>query len=314
MFSSCSDKLYISKTFWAMDTYIDIKLCSDLNNSEEIFSDCDVIIRDIEKLISKNIENSDVSKFNSSSNATEISNVTKYIIEAAMEVSILTEGAFDITLLSVSEYWQECANKGELPNDEELSNILSHCGYKKINLLDNCLSKANSFIKLDLGGIGKGYASDILVDHLKKCDVDYGMVSFGSNIAVWGQKPDRTRFKIGIKDPSNPNSLIGYINLSEGVLSVSGDYERYIEVDGQKYHHITDPSTGYPTSNGIHSVAVICDKGIYSDALSTAFMVMGIEKTLELYNSGTLEFEVLFITDNGITMSDGIKEIFDPIV
>jgi len=310
---SCSSELYVSKTFWAMDTYIDIKLPSNLNNCDDIFGDCDAKINDIEKLISKSIEDSDVSKFNLNLEVIEINDITRYIIETAAEVSDLTDGAFDITLLSVSEYWQECANAGNFPNDEELSRILSYCGQEKINLSGNCLSKSNSLLKIDLGGIGKGYASDVLVEYFNNCDVDYGMVSFGSNVAVWGEKPDGSKYKIGIKDPMNTNSLIGYINMSEGVLSVSGDYERYVEIDGQKYHHITDPSTGYPTNNGVHSIAVICDKGIYSDALSTAFMVMGVEKTMELYNSGKIEFEVLFVTDDGITMSTGMKEIFDPI-
>ena len=101
--------------------------------------------------------------------------------------------------------------------------------------------------------------------------------------------------------------------MSNGSLSVSGDYERYVEINGEKYHHITDPATGYPTNNGVHSVAVVCEKGIYADALSTAFMVMGVEKTLELYDLKKFEFEVLFVTDDGIVMSDGMKEIFDPV-
>ena len=177
---------------------------------------------------------------------------------------------------------------------------------------NNVLTKSDSLIKIDLGGIGKGYASDALVEYLKEY-VNYGMVSFGSNVAVWGEKPDGTKYKIGIKNPLDTGTLIGYIDMSEGVLSVSGDYERYVEIKGQRYHHIIDPSTGYPTNNGIHSVSVICEKGIYADALSTAFMVMGVDKVLELYKSDQIDFEVLFVTDSGIVMSDGMKEIFTPI-
>ena len=135
------------------------------------------------------------------------------------------------------------------------------------------------------------------------------MISIGGNIAVTGSAPERKGFwRVGIKNPFSPDEVACYIDCTDKIISVSGDYERYFIKDNKLYHHIFDPSTGYPVDNDIKSVVVIAKDGLVSDALSTALFVMGKEKAVNFYNSGVYDFEtVIFTYDNKVYVSDGIK-------
>ena len=135
-----------------------------------------------------------------------------------------------------------------------------------------------------------------------------GLVSFGSNVAVFGEKPDHSPFRVALRDPKNPKGTVGVLTLSPGqVLSVSGDYERYVEIDGQRYHHLLDPKTGYPFDRGLSSVAVVTENGALADALSTALFGMGKEKAMAFYESGVFSFEALLIgSDGSMTATAGM--------
>jgi len=110
---------------------------------------------------------------------------------------------------------------------------------------------------LDLGGAAKGYICEKAVDSLISCGAEYGIVSIGGNIGVFGENPNGGQWNIGIKNPSEPSELIGKVAIEGGFVAVSGDYERYFERDGVRYHHIIDPSTGYPAESGVRSAAYI---------------------------------------------------------
>ena len=158
-------------------------------------------------------------------------------------------------------------------------------------------------------GFGLGWIVCKVVTMLSE-KAPYGMISFGGNVGVWGQKPTGGAWEIGIKDPFDTEGVVGKIRTDGGFVSVSGDYERFFEVDGKKYHHIFDPKTGYPVDNGLRSVAVYTKDAALGDALSTALFVMGYDKAMEFYNSGIYDFEALFITDNEILMTKGMEEMF----
>lgn len=165
---------------------------------------------------------------------------------------------------------------------------------------------------MDLGGIGKGAAISKLIEYLKTTDIPGGVVSFGSNVAVFGEKRDGSDYRIALRDPFKEGEYAGVLTLSaDDVLSVSGDYERYYTINGEKYHHILDPKTGYPAQSGLSSVAVVCSDGALADALSTALFVMGEDAAQELYSAKVFDFEAIFIaTDGTLTQTDGMKTIF----
>ena len=225
----------------------------------------------------------------------------------AIDIAEATEGAYDPTVLSLTELWN-VTDGGYLPTESEVNMALSCVGHKELSLEGDIIVKTSA-VRVDLGGIAKGYALGRVVEMLSD-EAPYGMVSFGGNIGVWGEKPGGGDWEIGIKDPFDTNKIIGKIVTDGGYVSVSGDYERYFEKDGKRYNHIFDPQTGYPVDNGLHSVTVYTEDAALGDALSTALFVMGYEKAMEFYNSGKYDFEALFITDDDILMTKGMEEIF----
>ena len=164
---------------------------------------------------------------------------------------------------------------------------------------------------LDLGAVGKGLALDYILEILKEnSDVLGGTVSVGGSVLTYGTKPDNTVWRVGVANPENPSENIGVLYLEgQWCVSTSGDYERYMEIGGVRYHHIIDPATGMPADSGLTSVTIVTKDGLLSDALSTACFVLGREKGLEL--AVQYGAEALFVESDGeISMTPGMEEIF----
>ncbi len=155
--------------------------------------------------------------------------------------------------------------------------------------------------EVDLGAIAKGAAVAKLREQLSATDgLDGGLISMGSCVTVFGAKPNGKPFRVSVRDPHNRAGIAGTLTLEDGqVLSVSGDYERFVTIGGKQYHHILDPATGYPSDSGLSSVAVVTRDGPTADALSTAFMVMGEDAARALRDSGTLSYEAVFFRSDG---------------
>ena len=286
-----------------MDTLITVK---STGVSDDVIHECEDRIYEIESAISKTAEESDIYKFNTSADGADLSDDSASVMKTVLELCAATDGAYDPTVALLSGLW-DITGDPRIPADDEISDALLDTGFGKLSLVGSRLVKDDPDVKIDLGGVGKGYACQKAVEILAQTD-GYGLVSFGSSIGVFGSKPDAELWNIAITDPYNPASAIGYVSLESGYLSVSGDYERYAELDGVRYSHIIDPSTGRPVSNGVHSVVVISDDAMAADILSTALMVLG-EEGIELLEESGIEFEALIISDRGYTMTDKMKEI-----
>ena len=162
-------------------------------------------------------------------------------------------------------------------------------------------------MSLDLGALGKGYACDIAVQQYKKAGVS-GIIAVGGSIGVNGTKPGDEPFNVGIRDPfsENTSNVFASVVLKSGFISTSGSYEKYFMKDNTLYHHILDTRNGYPAETDIVSVTVVCDSGMYSDMLSTACFILGVEKSkplLEKYNA-----EAIFVKkDKQVTMTEGLR-------
>ena len=177
-------------------------------------------------------------------------------------------------------------------------------------------------MKIDLGGVAKGYAlykaSEYLSEEAmgKAVGADF-CISLGGNVAVSGSSKIRKEsgqkgWKVGITNPFDKSETLGSLVLVHGFVSVSGAYERFFEKDGRIYHHIFDSKTGYPSESDLASAAVISDDGLEADALSTALFVMGKDRAIEFYKSGIYDFEMLLVTETGeVLVSGGINEAFE---
>ena len=297
---SCADKPQTSSTvIFALDTVITIEISGD---NKEALSVCSKMIKQYENLFSRTISTSEISRFNDSDEGiTDPSLDTMDLINEALYIAGKTNGTFNPALGTITPLW-----KDSIPQDIDLS----HTDYTQISLSDEGLFKSDPEIRCDLGGIAKGYICGKVTDYLISQNIGYGVLSFGGNISVFGTQPNGKKWSIGIRDPYDVNEIAGSLLIEGGYVSVSGDYQRYFEADGKRYHHLIDPATGYPVDNGVNSVAVWCADGTLADALSTALFVMGVDEGMKFHASGIYDFEVMYITRDGFTMSDGFQRNF----
>lgn len=220
-----------------------------------------------------------------------------------------TGGAYDVTAYALSQLWEKCENEGRAPAESEIAEARALVGMDRISFDESHVS-LNGVGGIDLGSIAKGYAGESAAETLKTEGISGGILTLGGNVVTFGKKPDGKQFKIGITDPNAPDTVCGYVTVGETNVVTSGKYNRNFTVDGQVYHHILDVKTGYPCENGIASVTVICDDGMWADALSTALFLIGKDAALEYYRTYG-GFEAVIVTDDGeITLTDGLTGSF----
>ncbi len=312
---SCRQIRTYSESFYLMDTLIGVTLyTNDPALAEQTFDECESLLRELDGLWSRHRSSSEISRLNAAQDGLDgLDARTLMLFRTALDVSARTGGAFDVTVTPLIALWERCGEENRLPTEEELAAAKSVVGYERVTLTDTGVVKQNSTTMVDLGGIGKGAAISRLIEYLSTTGVSGGLVSFGSNVAVFGEKPDGEPFRVAIKHPREENAVIGKLTLGSGeVLSVSGDYERYVTIGGNRYHHILDPETGYPADTGLASVAVISRDGAEADALSTALLVMGLEDAMAFYASGVMRFEAIFVDTAGqVTVTSGLADRFE---
>lgn len=215
------------------------------------------------------------------------------LVETALKISADSGGAFDPTVLPLSRVW-DFDRLGDadfdiqsmtVPDDTKIQEALSRVGWEKLSYDEetHLLSSSDPGVSIELGAVGKGYAADQAIAVLKDAGVAGGMINAGSTISVTGRKADGSGFRVAVRDPRGEQSdYIGLLTLTDTSIGTSGDYERFFEQNGVRYHHILDPKTGYPADSGLMQVTIICESGAMADALSTACFVLGLDKGMAL--------------------------------
>lgn len=265
----------------AMNTVVTQKIYADVPGVH--IEPIKAIIDSLDGYISCKDADSVLSRLNSKGELNDI--LISEALRACLEVSEKSSGAFDVSMGKLSEGWAIGTENARVPSEEEISELLSQCGYEKITL-DGSLITISDGVSVDLGAVGKGIACDYVMAYLEsKEDIKGAVISVGGSILAYGQHNKAgDKWNVGIRHPRKENEYLGIIHMTDGFVSTSGDYERYFEQDGVRYHHILDGNTGYPSDSGLISVTVVCDSGILSDALSTACLVLGAEKAEALLN------------------------------
>lgn len=234
------------------------------------------------------------------------------LIARAKALSEESGGAFDITVAPLSLLWDITGKNPRVPAQGEIDQALALVDYRDI-LLDEergTVMLRRPGQKLDLGAIAKGYACAVAGQVYQQQGVESAVLSIGGNVYTVGHQPGGKPFDIGVSAPvKDRTELLGTLHADGMVISTSGAYERYFEVDGQRYHHIFDPATGWPAQSDLLSVTVISEDGALADAMSTALFVEGLSGVKE--NLDREEFSLLAVDATGaVYLSDNIRDDF----
>lgn len=302
----------ITKTDFFMGTVVKISLYDKMD--KDIINKAFDRIKEIENEVSINKKDTELSKLNSFAGKTpvKVKEDTYTIIKKGLEYSKSSEGSFDITIGPVVKLWSIGLREAKVPTEAEINEKLKFVGYKDLEVNENksiFLRKAGMIV--DLGGIAKGYTADEVVEVLKQNGVKSAIIDLGGNVFAMGSKVDGQSWNIGIQNPFElRGEIIGVIEAENKSIVTSGIYERFIEEDGRRYHHILSPFNGYPFDNEIAGITIVSDKSIDGDALSTTVFSKGLKNGMEFVKK-TKGIEAIFVTKNKeVYITDGIRGNF----
>ncbi len=221
------------------------------------------------------------------------------LISRAIKISELTSGAFDISYASMDRIWKFDGSMTGLPSDEEIATSISKVGFKNIvlNPENQTVFLKNKGMRIGFGAIGKGYSADKAKQLLISKGVKSGIINASGDLTTWGAQPDGSSWMTGITNPLNKDKVFSWFPLDNNAVVTSGNYEKFVELDGKRYSHIIDPRTGWPVS-GLTSVTVFAPKAELADALATSVFVMGLDTGIDFINQ-LPGIECVIVDDQG---------------
>ena len=300
----------VTTDFFAMDTYMTFTAYGA--HADEAVKVAKEKIMELDEKLSIGKENREISKFNKNGNAI-VSDEVYDLFQRSKALSEDTQGAFQPLMEPVMELWGFPSGNYRVPKEQELKKCLKKMDLEKVACKDekNEICFEQKGMKVDLGGIAKGYTSDEVMRIFRENGVEHAVISLGGNTQTLGEKQDGSAWRVAVEDPQDTQDYLGIIEVKDKAVVTSGGYERYFEKDGKKYHHIIDPETGYPAENGILSASIISSDGTLADGLSTALFVMGLEKATTYWRAHSEEFDtILETTDGKLYVTEGIAEQF----
>lgn len=308
---SCQKEEPMVKQDFALATIVSITLRD--HGNEELMNSLFARLREIEERMSTSIASSDIYKLNhAQGQAVTVHEDTYYVLSKAKEYRELSGGYFEPSLGGVVALWKIGTEEARVPAPEEIKEALTHVKGDEIQLLEDHQVRIPKGMVLDLGAIAKGYAADEVARMAKEAGVQSAVFDLGGNVLVLGEK-DGGSFRIGIQEPFaevERGKPFAILSIKDETVVTSGDYERYFEENGKRYHHILDFRTGYPVENELASVSIITASSIEADAMSTAVYAMGLEKGKAFVESRK-ELEAIFVTrDKKVIVTTGLLDGF----
>jgi len=258
-------------------------------------------IKDIEYQLTTYSETSDTYLINQAAGLqpVQVHPETFALIERCQKISVLTQGAFDLSYGSVDKsLWNFDTSLNQLPNPEIAKKMVRLINFRNIllNKEQQTIFLQEKGMRIGFGGIGKGYAAEKTRHLLKNLGVTAGIVNASGDLTTWGNQPDGKPWTIGIANPNQASSIFSYLEVSDMAVATSGNYEKFIWVNGRKYSHTINPKTGLPIT-GIKSVTILTPNAELADALTTPIAIMGIEAGLHLINQ-LHQVEAIIIDDD----------------
>ena len=298
--TSCSEKPLTENEF-QLGTIITITAFDKIGKDH--IEGCFDVIDEVDSLLDFHSEDSELGYLNANAHLAplKVSDELYELISTAYDMTVLTGGAFNLAIGPLVELWDIGGLNARVPDSDEIESVLPLLDWNNIILDDNekTVYFAIPGMKIDLGGIGKGYAADKVVEYLKENGVEKALLNLGGNVYALGEKEKGTPWKVGIRKPEDESSeFFTVVEVSDESVVTSGGYERYfIDEDGRRYHHILDSRTGYPAESDILSVTIVDESSTLSDVLSTATFALGSVEGKALLES--LGVEGVFLLEDG---------------
>jgi thiamine biosynthesis lipoprotein len=316
MMTGCAEKQVVSSPVISkraqmhMGTLVTVTaIASDKNVGDRAVQAAFDEIKRIEQLLSTWRPDSELSQVNTEAGRqpVQVSSETLELIIRSLEMAQLTQGGFNILLGPAIEVWS-VTERQHIPDERELEQVRPLVDWTRIqiNKETGTIYLPHNGMRVDIGGIGKGYAADRAVAEMKRVGAMGGVVALSGDIKTFGVLPDSNGFPVGIKHPRHEEELVAIIDLKDEAISTAGDYERFFERDGIRYHHILDPQTLRP-ARGCQSVTVIAKEGTVADGLDTGIFVLGPEQGMALVER-LPHVEAIIIDNEGtMTISSGLR-------
>lgn len=278
----------------------------------------EAVLKDVEQTLSLFRPDSELARLNQQAGLSplRVSGMTRSVLELSVHFSETSQGAFDPTVTPLLRLWGFHSKKAPLtiPSENDIERTKALVGIRHLKLDGDTAFLDQAGMSVDLGGIAKGCAVDLAYDALVDAGGRNFMVNLGGNIRCYGAPKAGASWRIGIQDPFHPKNLVGTIRLPSGrATATSGNYERFVTIQGKRYAHILDPRTGWPVQ-GMASTTVIAPTAGEADALSTASFVLGVDATLKMLEQMP-DCHVVFIPDSQplrLILTPGFKDFFEP--
>lgn len=299
LFTACEKEPAVqeaSGTGLYFDTVVDIKICDP--QAEELLQGCFDLCEEAELTLSAQNEESELYRLNhrDTDEGIEVSEELAACIARGLEFGRISDGKFDITILPLRELWDFEAEDPKVPAPEEIEKALARVDYRKVRVEGTTVNFEDPETQLDLGGIAKGYISKQLKEWLAEQGCTSALINLGGNVSVLGTRPDGKDWVVGIQEPfTDRGTVLETVDIADGCVISSGTYERYFEENGNLYHHILDPETGWPVQTTLQQVTVIGKDDILCDAFSTISVLVGKEEAERLVRENGWDVRMLFV-------------------
>jgi len=294
---SCSKPAYKNK-FVISGTYLEI--ISPYKEAANIVYE---EFKRLDKIFNLYDSNSEIYQLNNTYNLSRrVSDEMIEILKLSGEISELTGGAFDISCGVLYDFWKKLTTGGrarEFPADETIEELKKMCGmeYIEVNFKEKTVLIKKRGLKIDLGGIAKGYMVDRAAIKLKEAGIDSALISAGGDMYCLGRPSLKDRhWRVGIKNPEEIKGVVDSQDLMNEAIATSGSYEQFFEYKGERYSHLIDPRTGYPVNNNAVSVSVISKNCTTADSLATAFFILGKEGVNKFLSKNLSTMRVIMLT------------------
>jgi len=279
----------------------------------------DSLLKAFDQSVSLWVPNSLISRINEGDSTAVPDEVFKYNFLLSKEIARKTDGYFDFTISPLVEAWGFSFKEKIKLNKTQIDSLRTLVDFRNVQLVDGKVTKTDSRIRFDFNAIAQGYSTDLVAEFLNSLNINQYIIDIGGEVFARGTKPDGTKWRVGIEHPEMNNtearSVQQVVTLENKGLATSGSYRKYYEENGKRYSHAIDPKTGYPVTHNLLSVSVLANTTAEADAYATAFLVMGLEKSLKLLEELN-DLEAYFISWDEhndtfeVTETPGIRKYF----